>query len=128
MAATLLTVTAAAQTRTETFDTGPGNFNLLVGNGANGNSFGFSSTNNTGLSPGGELGGTFARGTRLMAYAADSNIGTLSRNDLLQFAGEIFLTDEDFDGSLVLGFFIPQSAGASLGSKSKSQAARQLSA
>ena len=77
--------------------------------GANiGNSFGFSNTNNTGGTSGaGELGGILNRTpATASAYIADATLGgTLSRLDTLEFSGEIYLANSNFDGSLTIGFF-----------------------
>lgn len=99
---------AAAQmlTRTETFDTGPGEFTFVRTPEA-GNDFGFSDTNNTDSagSGAGEAGGTFARSGTAAAFADTDLGGSLTRGDTLEFSGVLTITaNNSFDGGFFLGY------------------------
>ena len=98
---------ALALSATETFDTGLGQFDIVVGNTSNGNSFGFSNTSNAGGSAA-EVGGTFARSTSLnLAYVADTSLGgTLGATTDLQMNGRFSVTGENNgDNEILVGFF-----------------------
>lgn len=82
-------------------------------NSLNGNSFGFQSTNFTGLSPAGEAGGTIAR-TSNLAYYADLTLGaTPTLGQGLQSSGELAVTSFAFNNAIRIGYF---DANASSGS------------
>ena len=98
---------AATQTRTETFDTGLGNFTASNGNTSNGNNFGWSNTANASdPDTPGELGGVFSReGGQTNAYVADANLGgTLSQGEDLVMSGSINLQNIDWNAGLFVGF------------------------
>ena len=52
----------------------------------------------------GEVGGIFARSTSYRYYA-DTRIGTMNRTETLRFAGNFSLADENFDGTIRVGYF-----------------------
>lgn len=98
---------AFAFSATETFDTGLGQFDTVVGNTSNGNSFGFSNTSHAGGTAA-EVGGTFARSTSLnLAYVADTSLGgTLGATTDLQMNGRFTVTGENNgDNEILVGFF-----------------------
>jgi hypothetical protein len=105
-----LSQAAWAVTKTETFNSGPGNFTTQVRNGVNGNNIAFSNTDNTGTGGGGsaagEFGGTLARTNESApAYVADTTIGTLTRADNLNITGKFIVTaDNGFDGAFLVGY------------------------
>jgi hypothetical protein len=98
---------AATLTVTETFDSAASTAaNGWVGsnNVAAGNNFGFSDTGNVSGTPGG-IGGIFA-GSRIFRYFADTTLnGSLSRTETLVLAGDLRLSDDDFVGAIVVGYF-----------------------
>ena len=101
---------------TETFDTlataqahGWAGF----GTNVNGNNFGFQTSNLTTLTPGGEMGGTFARSTTI-SYYADTTLGpALNLTQTLHADGELALFNNSFNGDMRVGFFPAASGGAS---------------
>jgi hypothetical protein len=52
----------------------------------------------------GEAGGVFAR-SKKHRYYADTGIGKKNRTETLRFAGNLYLADENFDGTLRIGYF-----------------------
>ncbi len=71
-----------------------------------GNNFGWSSgtTNVLGAGNEGEMGGIFARSLTIRYYAQTNLGGVLSRSNTFSFSGSLRLANQDFNGSLFLGF------------------------
>jgi len=102
--------------RTEHFDTDLGSFKAIKNNGVNGNSFGFSNTNNAGGEPG-EAGGLFSRTTSdSAAYMGDAELnGQVTLADPLVMKGRLHLADVNADGNLFIGFIDTSNLGRRLG-------------
>jgi hypothetical protein len=81
------------------------------GNMTDGNSFGFSDSNVTGGTPGGEAGGTFARSMGVRYYGDTTLGGTFTLNDVLHAEGELATEINGWDGDLRIGFFNTASGG-----------------
>jgi uncharacterized repeat protein (TIGR02543 family) len=95
-----------ASTVTETFDSAESattNGWTGVGNTTNNNNYGWSNTNDAGDAAG-EAGGIFARSAGIRYYA-DTNGGTLTRNNTLTMSGKFVLLNDNFDGNFRIGFF-----------------------
>jgi hypothetical protein len=101
---------------TQTFDNATSVFNAGwtgSGNSANGNSYGFSNTDNTaGASPAGEAGGLFARSTTANAnyYGDTTLLSHFTLNDtFIEASGELALVQRnDTQGVVVqVGHFVP---------------------
>jgi uncharacterized repeat protein (TIGR02543 family) len=103
-------VPSSGEEVTETFDTADtaaANGWTGSGNTANGNSFGWNSTDVVlGSGTGGAAGGIFTR-TVSFSHLADTTIGTLGRTDTMRLAGSFRLANANFDGQFYLGYFTP---------------------
>jgi uncharacterized repeat protein (TIGR02543 family) len=95
---------------TETFAASPNGWRGS-GNTSDGNDFGWSSKtswcenmNAPYMPVKGEVGGVFARSEK-HRYYADTRIGTKYRTETLRFAGNLYLADENFEGTLRIGYF-----------------------
>jgi uncharacterized repeat protein (TIGR02543 family) len=95
---------------TETFDTAAtaaANGWVGSGNTANGNNFGWNSTDTVlGSGTGGAAGGIFAR-TGSFSHFADTSIVSLDRTSTLRLAGSFRLANSNYDGVFYLGYFTP---------------------
>lgn len=102
---------------TENFASGLGTFDLTSNNTGNGNSFGWSDSNYTSATPGGELGGVIARvDPSRRAYVATSSIlSTAGASTALQLSGEGNLQQNDFDGNFQVGYIDTGNVNSFLG-------------
>jgi len=95
---------------TETFATSPNGW-TGSGNTRDGNDFGWSSNtswcenmNAPYMQVKGEAGGVLTR-SKKHRYYADTGIGKKNRTGTLRFAGNLYLANENFDGTLRIGYF-----------------------
>jgi len=117
----LSTISSRANTETQTFNSGSSAIQAgWTGSNTtvNGNNFGYSPTNNTGASPGGEIGGKLARAGD-PAYFADRTIGgPYNRSASLSASGEFDVTtisvSPPFDNSIFVGHFDPDAPALNL--------------
>ena len=102
-------VTAQAVVETQSFDSSAAASSAGwagLDNTLNGNAFGFSNTNFTGLSGAGEAGGTVARTTNLAYYADLSVGGSPSLLTALHASGELNVVSvSNFNNPVRFGFF-----------------------
>jgi hypothetical protein len=117
----LTPASSQAYTETQTFNSGSAAIaagwtgtNTTI----NGHNFGFSPTNNTGGTSGGEFGGKMARAGEF-AYYADRTIGgTYDRSASLSASGELDITtisvSPPFDNSIFVGHFNPDAPSLNL--------------
>jgi hypothetical protein len=99
------TAPAATLTRLEQFDSDASDEFVEVGGTHTAeNNFGFSATNNVGLGTG-EAGGVVARSKTIRAYADIDLGGTLHRSENLHVDGSFRLSEINFDGAMMIGFF-----------------------
>ena len=90
------------------------------GNEQHRDNYGYSLTNFTQGTPGGEAGGTFARASSALgetveydSYYADTDVGRLTLKDPLQASGELIFTAlNNFNGSVEIGYLNTVSAQA----------------